>query len=180
MSEPTPGHDDAARATDDQADRKDQLADGHCRVGVRNVTARARRAGEGDRPPTATDDEPVRGSRYRSYCKGCGHAGPLREDENLAVEDGCEHAFPGWRSMPLVVHRPHTDKPQPLARWKEGVRAVYPAEWLDRQGPVRELRHGLGGRHVPGLAPGGGYLMAVMRPAPGGPVRLPAIQTSLF
>ncbi|MFC7593569.1 DUF6349 family protein [Nonomuraea antimicrobica] len=112
--------------------------------------------------------------------QGCGHAGPLQEDENRAVEDGCDHAFPGWRSMPVVVHRPHTDKPQPLARWKEGVRAVYPAEWLDRQGPVRELRHGLGSRHVPGLAPGGGYLMAVMRPAPGGPMRLPAIQTSLF
>ncbi|GAA3251418.1 DUF6349 family protein [Nonomuraea helvata] len=178
MTQPAPDHEQHIRIA---ITHPDPPEGGDCRVTVRNITTRAQRGNaEGRLPTTDTDDGPRHGPRYRSYCGGCGEEGPLREDESLAVEDGCDHAYPGWRSMPVVVHRPYTDKPQPLARWKEQVRAVYPAGWLDRQGPVRELRHGLGSRHVPGLAPGGGYLMAVMRPDPKKSRSLPAIQTSLF
>jgi hypothetical protein len=141
---------------------------GHCRVTIRRPRLGSCTPGDG----------PVRW-RYRSYCGGCGHEGPGRTSENDAVEDGHDHAFPGWREMPVVAHRPHTDRREPLDRWKAAVAAVYPAGWLERQGPVRELRHG-GSRHVPGLAPGGGYLMAVMRPGPKVAAGRPEVQQSLF
>ncbi|MDX3100494.1 DUF6349 family protein [Nonomuraea angiospora] len=144
---------------------------GHCRVTIR----RPRLGGRGFGKP---GDDPARW-RYRSYCGGCGHEGPDRTSEKDAVEDGHDHAYPGWREMPIVAHRPHTHKRGPIARWEAAVAAAYPAGWLERQGPVLELRHGLGSRHVPGLAPGGGYLMAVMRPEPKA-ARQPEVQQALF
>ncbi|MER6828828.1 DUF6349 family protein [Streptosporangium sp. NPDC000563] len=145
---------------------------GHCRV---TVTWQYR---PDDVPMEPTEEEPFH-LRYRSYCGGCGHTGPARSRENRAAEDGCDHAYPGWRDLPVMGKRPYQGKP--LARWEEEARAVYPPGWFDRQGPVREYRPAGLTRHVPGYAPGGGYCMAVMLRQPHRPHNTPAtVQTSLF
>ncbi|MFI9591129.1 DUF6349 family protein [Nonomuraea sp. NPDC052265] len=146
---------------------------GHCRVTVRYWHVKD---GEPS-PPTVHD--PTFHMRYRSHCGGCGDEGPVRSRENEAAEDGCDHAYPGWRDLPVMEHRPYEGKP--LARWQEECRRVYPAGWFERQGPVREYRNPGGTRHVPGYAPGGGYCMAVLRqrPQPNHPTPA-AVQGALF
>lgn len=143
---------------------------GHCQVSITRWDAQP----DEQDPPTV--DDPGYHLRYRSYCDGCGHHGPTRSEENQAVEDGCDHAYPGWRTMPVLEHRPYD--PKRLARWKEAARSVYPPGWFERQGPVREYRSPIATRHVLGLAPGGGYCMAVVLPHTTTPK--PAVQQSLF
>ncbi|MFF3441865.1 DUF6349 family protein [Streptosporangium sp. NPDC002721] len=144
-----------------------------CRVHVRYWCKRDQ---EQD-PPTVRD--PGYHLRYRSHCAGCGHDGPIRSGENEAAEDGCDHAYPGWRLMPVLEHRPYEGAP--LARWEEAARAAYPPGWFERQGPVREYRNPGLTRHVPGYAPGGGYCMAVMIRQPRRPRSTPAtVQGTLF
>jgi hypothetical protein len=145
---------------------------GTCRVAVRY------RHVEKDEPVEPTVANPDYHLRYRSQCAGCGHLGPQRSSENEAAEDGCDHAYPGWRDMPVLDHRPYEGKP--LAQWEKAARAVYPAGWLERQGPVREYRTPGGTRHVPGYAPGGGYCMAVLRAATSTTAKPVAVQESLF
>ncbi|KAA9379684.1 hypothetical protein F5972_08510 [Microbispora cellulosiformans] len=138
-------------------------------------------------PPTVRD--PERHLRYRSFCDGCGHAGPIRSGEGEAVEDGHDHAFPGWRGMPVLVHCPYnidSSSKKKIAKWEADARRAYPEGWFERGGPVLEWRGSAGTRHVPGRAPGGGYAMAVVRPdrpdRPGAgrrPAEQP-VQTSLF
>ncbi|MEU9887971.1 DUF6349 family protein [Sphaerisporangium sp. NPDC051011] len=145
-----------------------------CRV---YVQYRSVKNGEPAEPTVANPDRRL---RYQSQCGGCGHQGPERSSENTAAEDGCDHAYPGWRDMPVMEHRPHEDK-KAIARWEKEARAAYPAGWFDRQGPVREYRTPGGTRHVPGMGPGGGYCMAVLRtppPKPRTPTR--AVQQPLF
>ncbi|GGS84928.1 hypothetical protein GCM10010156_49430 [Planobispora rosea] len=110
--------------------------------------------------PTVAD--PSYHLRFRSHCGGCGHEGPARSCENAAVEDGCDHAYPGWRRLPVMEHRPYEGAP--LKRWEAECRRVYPPGWFDQQGPVRAYRTPPGMRHVPGYAPGGGYSIAVLVP----------------
>ncbi|GAA3027520.1 DUF6349 family protein [Streptosporangium longisporum] len=130
-----------------------------------------------DEPSPPTVENPDYHLRYYAFCSGCGHNGPIRSSENTAVEDGCDHAHPDWREMPVMDHRPYEGKP--LAAWEKQARAVYPAGWFDREGPVRAYRTPGGTRHVPGYAPGGGYSMAVLRPQPAAaPIR--GEQASLF
>ncbi|MFI6290084.1 DUF6349 family protein [Nonomuraea sp. NPDC050790] len=131
---------------------------GHCRTTVCSWTAEP-----GD-PAPPTVKQPEYHLRYRSLCGGCGHTGPDRSEENAAVEDGCDHAFPGWRELPVMAERPYAGAA--LERWEAEARAVYPAGWFDRGGPVRATRRPMGGRHVPGYAPGGGYSMGVVRERP--------------
>ncbi|MFF3665421.1 DUF6349 family protein [Microtetraspora malaysiensis] len=151
--------------------------DGTCRAGV------GWQYRPDDVPMEPTEDEPFH-LRYRSRCSGCGHTGPARSRENRAAEDACDHAYPGWRDMPVMEYRPYEGK-KARARWEAAARAVYPEGWFERGGPVREYRTGCGMRHVPKYAPGGGYCMAVARPkrmpAPD-PAAAPArgVQESLF
>jgi hypothetical protein len=113
------------------------------------------------------NDDPAaafrRSLRYWFRCD-CGERGPLRSHENEAAEDGCDHAYPGWRNMPVMGDRPSFE-PKELKQWEAAARAAYPRGWFERGGPVREYRNGGLSRHVPGYAPGGGHSMAVMRKA---------------
>ncbi|MEZ0076337.1 DUF6349 family protein [Planotetraspora sp. GP83] len=142
---------------------------------------------DGQMPSPPTVAEPERHIRYRSFCGACGHAGPIRSDENTAVEDGQDHAFSGWRDMPVLLHRPYdidSSSKKAITKWEADARKAYPQGWFERGGPVLEWRTPPGTRHVPGRAPGGGYAMAVVRaePATPEPRREPARveQTSLF
>lgn len=132
----------------------------------------------GPREPREPTEEPNYHLRYRATCPTCGHTGPARSDENAAAEDACDHAYPGWRTLPVLEHRPLDYQTAAVAHWEEAARRAYPPGWFDQQGPVRTERSPGGTRHVPGRAPGGGYDMTgrIRRPTPTTPkVEAPAL-----
>ena len=83
---------------------------------------------------------------YRGACCGCGWAGPTRVDENDAVEDAHDHAWPGWRALPVVPRQPHDAKPKDLARWRDTCRKLYRLagldadHWTQQHAPFRTVR----------------------------------------
>jgi len=97
---------------------------------------------------------------YRGACRGCDWEGEPHEEENTAAEDACEHAWPGWRELPVVPAVP--DKGTTRARWIEDVAALYPPGWLEDGGPIRTSRRHSGTRHVPSRTPFGGYDLAAV------------------
>jgi hypothetical protein len=100
---------------------------------------------------------------YRGACRGCDWEGEPRDAENPAAEDACDHAWPGWRDLPVVSPVPQDHKRH--AAWAERVAPRYPAHWLADGGPIRTKRSGFGTRHVPNRTPFGGYDLAVVAPA---------------
>jgi hypothetical protein len=97
---------------------------------------------------------------YRGACRHCDWEGEPRERENTAAEDACEHAWPGWRDVPVVPRVP--EERSKRAAWVDRVRELYPAGWLEDGGPIRTARSGYGTRHVPSRTPFDGYDMAVV------------------
>ncbi len=77
-------------------------------------------------------------------------------DENTVVEGWHDHAFPGWRTLPVV---PETKTDRARAAWIE---ANYPEHARTPGAPIRTLRQRIGGRHIPGRSPWGGYDLAVV------------------
>lgn len=92
---------------------------------------------------------------YRGACLHCDWEGDVRADENTAAEDAHDHAWPGWRDLPIVPRRPENPKARP--RWVETVNDAYPAGWLESGGPIRTARAEYGTRHVPNYTGFGGY-----------------------
>lgn len=75
---------------------------------------------------------------YIAVCRRCDDwEGPVRGDENTAVEDGLDHSWPGWRDLPVVEHKPFGDK---VAAWLTAVKQQYPAGWVEAGGPIRTWR----------------------------------------
>ena len=60
-----------------------------------------------------------------------------------------DHAWPGWRDLPLVRRRPEVgagaEHQKAITRWVEHVNAIYPSGWLESGGPnpnqPRQRRH---------------------------------------
>ncbi|OLT26348.1 hypothetical protein BJF83_21345 [Nocardiopsis sp. CNR-923] len=102
--------------------------------------------------------------RYWSTCPTCGHTGPYRTDENEAAEDGHDHAFPGWRNLPVMGARPYHEHRGACAAWEADALRVYPQGWFEAAGPILTERPGGGTRHVPGRAPGGGFDIGIPTP----------------
>ncbi|MFI9391861.1 DUF6349 family protein [Streptomyces bauhiniae] len=100
---------------------------------------------------------------HRGACLGCTWEGPDRRRTDEAVEDAHDHTHPGWRDLPAVPE--HQGR-----RWLTYVQHLYPDGWFDRGGPVRTVRTGIEKRHRPGVAPGGGYDLAVQPPRRNDPV----------
>ncbi|MFE7461645.1 DUF6349 family protein [Streptomyces sp. NPDC057554] len=97
--------------------------------------------------------------RYWAYCE-CGYTGPYRTEENQAAEDGADHAFPGWRTLPIMRRREHKElNYSGWLQWEAMAIAVYPSGWFEAGGPVRTERLMGGSRHAPTMGPGGGYDM---------------------
>jgi hypothetical protein len=96
----------------------------------------------------------VGGLVYRGACQHCDWEGEVRDAENGAAEDAHDHAWPGWRELPIVPRRPENQKAQPT--WIERVSAVYPIGWLESGGPIRTVRQKYGTRHVPNATGFGG------------------------
>jgi hypothetical protein len=101
----------------------------------------------------------------RAACTGCDWEGELHGDVAAAAEDAHDHAWPGWRALPVVPRPPeHGSHPKlqaRLAEWVENVNAFYPHGWLESGGPIRTDRARMGTRHVPEATGFGGWDMAV-------------------
>lgn len=81
---------------------------------------------------------------YHASCKTCrGWSSGGHDRENGAVEAAMDHAWPGWRTLPVVARKPHENGQQWLAK----VAAVYPPGWVAAGGPVRTTRPEWGTRH---------------------------------
>lgn len=102
---------------------------------------------------------------YRGACRHCTWEGDPTDSENTASEDAHDHAWPGWRDLPLVPRSragemgPAQQK-RAAVQWLEKVTPLYPPGWVEAGGPVRTARSSLGTRHVPNGTPFGGYDMA--------------------
>lgn len=97
---------------------------------------------------------------YRGACRHCDWEGEPHDEENAAAEDACDHAWPGWRDVPVVPGVPEERKRR--ATWVEQTVEIYPTDWLEDGGPIRTARRRGGHRHVPGRTPFGGYDLAVV------------------
>lgn len=98
---------------------------------------------------------------FRGACLGCTWEGPIVQDAADAVADAHDHAWPGWRDLPIVGRRPEsgTTKKQLAATqaWEDGVNRIYPSGWLHAGGPIITARTGYGTRDVPNCTGHGGY-----------------------
>ncbi|MFI6541452.1 DUF6349 family protein [Nonomuraea sp. NPDC050547] len=124
-------------------------------------------------------DEPVWHQLHRGVCLGCDWEGPERRRNNDATEDAHDHAWPTWRSLP-VVNPPATAADYSkvlMGRWNAQVTQSYPAGWFEQGGPILIRRpEGYNTRHRPGGAPGGGYELVIQQPE----TREPGEQPALF
>jgi len=99
---------------------------------------------------------------YKGACCGCEWEGTARDHENSAVEDACDHSWPGWRDLPTVPRMPSENGPRDKFardRWTEHVNGLYPPGWLEAGGPIRTVRRPAESRHVEGGTQFGGYDM---------------------
>jgi Family of unknown function (DUF6349) len=121
------------------------------------------RAAPGPRDVPCDCTETVGALLYLAACRGCEWEGQPRTTWNAAVEDGCDHAWPGWRELPILATSfpdmagDGTAGRRVKAKWADGVTGVYPQGWLEAGGPVRTHRPAGGTRHVPGRTPFGGF-----------------------
>lgn len=106
--------------------------------------------------PEHTHDLLPTPGRVQGICTECDWR-LIDPDESLVVEAWHDHAFPGWRELP-VVPRKYTGLPprgrDPLREWAE---EHYPATWQRTGAPIITEREGIGTRHVPGRSPWGGF-----------------------
>ncbi len=104
---------------------------------------------------------------YRGACLGidCDWEGePHPLNENAAVEDAMDHAWPGWRDVPIVPRVPFAANNATEQKWLNKVTPLYPEGWIENGGPIRTQREKYGTRHHGPAIPCGGYDMGV--PAP--------------
>jgi hypothetical protein len=101
----------------------------------------------------------IGGRVYRAFCS-CHWTSPVFADEGEAVAGWHDHAWPGWRDLPVVPHnvRPPsggiTKKTKAALAWVED---RYPAGFQTAGAPIVTQRAYLGTRCVPGYSPWGGY-----------------------
>lgn len=82
----------------------------------------------------------------------------IADDENTAVEGWHDHAFPGWRDLPIMPsHLRQVDKVGLSNAAKQWVERNYPESMQVDGAPVITERSSMGTRHVPGRSPWGGY-----------------------
>jgi hypothetical protein len=81
-----------------------------------------------------------RSTACHAWCKTCRRqvTGDLDSGAE-AVEAGMDHAWPGWRTLPVAAEKPHQGKAE-IQRWLDAVTAAYPPGWVKAGGPVRNAR----------------------------------------
>jgi hypothetical protein len=77
----------------------------------------------------------------------------------VAVEAWHDHAWPGWRDLPILPLTPQTDRTDKgtSKRARAFFEAEYPTEFQQSGAPVITQRSRFGTRHVPNYSPWGGY-----------------------
>jgi len=108
---------------------------------------------------------------YQANCEEC--RWHTIGSERAVVEAWHDHAWPGWRDLPVVPFElcDRTGGMDPAraldkkgaAKARAWVIEHYPAEWQVSGAPVRTEREPVGSRHVPGYSPWGGFDMGVVR-----------------
>ncbi len=83
-------------------------------------------------------------------------------DENDVVDSWHDHAFPGWRTLPVLPEKLRgkmgtTTMTPKLQDW---FNANYPVRFRAPGAPIRTTRSPYGTRHVPNYSPYGGYDLA--------------------
>ncbi|MEJ6554056.1 DUF6349 family protein [Microbacterium esteraromaticum] len=92
----------------------------------------------------------VGGRVFQSVCSVCEwHHNASHESE--VVEAWHDHAFPGWRDLPVA---PTGLDEKKVAAW---AKSTYPPEWQVPAAPIRTWRSQYSTRHVPGRSPWGGF-----------------------
>lgn len=120
---------------------------------------------EGQRPRLVSERIPcecVGGYLHLIVCDTC-ELHWIDEGWNTVVEAWHDHAFPGWRDLPILPAKLRgqmgTRKMNPkLEEWLEG---NYPTEFRVPGAPIRTDRGGSGTRHVPEYSPYGGFDLSV-------------------
>ena len=119
---------------------------------------------EGQRPRLVSERIPcecVGGLLHLVVCDTC-ELHWINDDENAVAEAWNDHAYPGWRNLPILPGKLRgqmgTRKMTPkLEEWLE---ANYPAQFRVPGAPILTTRGGNGTRHVPDYSPYGGYDIA--------------------
>lgn len=102
---------------------------------------------------------------YQANCPEC--RWHVIASEPVAVEAWHDHAWPGWRELPVVPYalcdrtggmdpKSAIDKKR-AAKARAWVEANYPTEWQVEGAPVLTERTSPGTRNVPGYSPWGGF-----------------------
>lgn len=103
----------------------------------------------------------IGGLVYRGACYGCTWEADTRATASEAVEDAHDHAWPGWRDLPIVPQPPDrgTSKREiaAMAAWETTTAALLPQGWLAAGGPIVTTRSPGATRDVPGGSRFGGY-----------------------
>jgi hypothetical protein len=81
------------------------------------------------------------GVLYRSACTGCPWEGEPTIDEDLALAGACDHAWPGWRDLPIVDRRQSLKPEHWLDQLEDDYEAVMPG-WRESGAPIRTRRDG--------------------------------------
>lgn len=101
---------------------------------------------------------------YQANCVEC--RWHVIGSEPAVVEAWHDHAWPGWRDLPIIPLgvRPfggglgaNNPDRKAAARGRAWVAEHYPASWQVDGAPVRTERNRTGTRHVPGYSPWGGF-----------------------
>lgn len=97
----------------------------------------------------------------RAQCDRCRFVSIGRGND--VIEAWHDHAWPGWRDLPVV---PQDVRPagggfgKSEKRARAWVAEHYPSEWQVEGAPVLTQRAGIGNAHVPSYSPWGGYDIA--------------------
>ncbi|MBS2964945.1 bifunctional DNA primase/polymerase [Actinocrinis puniceicyclus] len=97
---------------------------------------------------------------YAAFCRDCAYLGPWHGSEEAALQDGFDHAFPGWRELvPVVAAMTYneTQNKTAYAQWRQSIVELYPAGWVEAGGPVLIARNRRGTRWHDDWFLGGNY-----------------------
>lgn len=92
----------------------------------------------------------------------------VASSENAAVEAWHDHAFPGWRDLPIFPANlcGGMGSREMTPQRRDWIDENYPAAFRVDGAPIRTTRGSrIGSRHVPGYSPLGGYDLAADRDA---------------
>ncbi|MDJ1370265.1 DUF6349 family protein [Gulosibacter molinativorax] len=99
----------------------------------------------------------VGGLLTRGICAPC--RWHLDGNEATIVEAWHDHAWPGWRTLPVIPASiaKTDDQNRPTKKYRAWIDEHYPAEWQLPGAPIITERQPYGTRHVPGRSPWQGF-----------------------